>query len=546
MISIASPIWDFAANSWIAKRWAVGSPRVLVSALASSWRQLLWSLARSPYLGFALATIGSYTAFFWKHLDPRLGSRARAIDGAAAVYFLGRRSAIVLSERELVAGYRGAARAGLTAQPRERGAAEVFTEWAATNRDVGMEVGHAAAVEEMLTAAYGALDGDRTFTAVDAGCGNGWIVRRLRNGPRCRSAVGVDGSAGMIAKARALDPAGSYFIADLMVWQPPQPVDLVVSMEVLYYIDDPVALLRRIATLWLKPGWICRDWYRSLSGKHAQSRVARVRGDPHDHVARGAMVSGVRRGGFRAPAGVACRARPGLGRHTGDARSDARRLSVPRCAFVSGSVSAVCHGATPAGPRYPGDCVTRRYPLRVLWGLLASAAALAQASPPLIDLPHAYYYREMYLPQLTSGPSSVAWSPDSSEVVYSMAGSLWRQKVDATVAEQLTDGPGYDYQPDWSPDGRFIVYASSARGGGRPETPRARTQAERASCSHGDAVNVEPRWSPDGRRIVYVSTAYHRHFHVFVADVQRRAAHERAAPDRGKQESPAALLLQRL
>ena len=224
------------------------------AALASSWRQLLWSLARSPYLGFALATIGSYTAFFWKHLDAMLGSRARAIDGAAAVYFLGRRSAVLLSERELVAGYRGAARAGLAAQPRERRAAEVFTEWAATNRDVGMEVGHAAAVEEMLTAAYGKLDGDRTFTAVDAGCGNGWIVRRLRNGPRCRSAVGVDGSAGMIAKARALDPAGSYFIADLMVWQPPQPVDLVVSMEVLYYVEDPVALLRRIATLWLKPG----------------------------------------------------------------------------------------------------------------------------------------------------------------------------------------------------------------------------------------------------------------------------------------------------
>jgi len=24
----------------------------------------------------------------------------------------------------------------------------------------------------------------------------------------------------------------------------------------------------------------------------------------------------------------------------------------------------------------------------------------------------------------------------------------------------LTDGPGYDYQPDWSPDGKSIVYVS--------------------------------------------------------------------------------------
>ena len=86
----------------------------------------------------------------------------------------------------------------------------------------------------------------------------------------------------------------------------------------------------------------------------------------------------------------------------------------------------------------------------------------AQRKPvlPQIDLPHPYYFREMYLPQLTSGPSSVTWSPDSKEVMYSMAGSLWRQKIDSKSAKQLTDGPGYDYQPDWSPDGKTVVYVS--------------------------------------------------------------------------------------
>lgn len=222
--------------------------------LASSWRQLLWSIPRSPYAGFLLATLASYTSFFWKYLDAALASRARAMDGAAAVYFFGRRSAAVLSARELVAGYRGAARSGVPAAPQERPASEVFTEWAATDRDVGMEVGHAAAVEEMLTAALAALGPARRFTAVDAGCGNGWIVRRLRAAPGCVSATGVDGAAGMIAKARALDPAGTYIIADLMAWEPPQEFDLVVSMEVLYYLEDPAALLRRIANVWLKPG----------------------------------------------------------------------------------------------------------------------------------------------------------------------------------------------------------------------------------------------------------------------------------------------------
>jgi Tol biopolymer transport system component len=137
---------------------------------------------------------------------------------------------------------------------------------------------------------------------------------------------------------------------------------------------------------------------------------------------------------------------------------------------------------------------------------------------PRIDLPHPYYYQEMYLPQLTSGPSGVAWSPDSREVVYSRAGSLWRQATDSTVAIQLTDGPGYDYQPDWSPDGRSVVY-SSERGGAIELWLLDLASGQAHPLTQGGAVNVEPRWSPDGHRLAYVSTAYHRRFHLFMADV---------------------------
>ena len=80
--------------------------------------------------------------------------------------------------------------------------------------------------------------------------------------------------------------------------------------------------------------------------------------------------------------------------------------------------------------------------------ILAATPALAQRAPVLqqIKLPHAYYFREMYLPQVTSGPSAVTWSPDGTEIIYAMQGSLWRQRLDATDAEQLTAGPGYDFQ----------------------------------------------------------------------------------------------------
>src|SRR5215468_6242033 len=153
---------------------------------------------------------------------------------------------------------------------------------------------------------------------------------------------------------------------------------------------------------------------------------------------------------------------------------------------------------------------------RLLCLLLICPLALAQRDPVLkqIDLPHAYYVREMYLPQLTTGPGSLAWSPDSKSLVYSMGGSLWLQKVDSDTAEQLTAGPGYDYQPDWSMDGRWIVYTKYDKSALELWALEVAKKQAHALTKNG-AVNVEPRFSPDSRRIAYVSTAKNGHFHIF-------------------------------
>jgi TolB protein len=155
-----------------------------------------------------------------------------------------------------------------------------------------------------------------------------------------------------------------------------------------------------------------------------------------------------------------------------------------------------------------------------LAGLALAPIGLAERRPVFeqIDLPHPYYYHEMYLPQLTEGPSAVAFAPDSREVVYSMAGSLWRQRLDTSTAVQLTDGPGYDYQPDWSPDGRSIVYTSYRNDALELRLLDLADGSSRALTS-GGAVNVEPRFAPDGTRIAYVSTAYNKRFHLFVASL---------------------------
>ena len=70
------------------------------------------------------------------------------------------------------------------------------------------------------------------------------------------------------------------------------------------------------------------------------------------------------------------------------------------------------------------------------WGAVAtlawlgatSAAAQTSREPVLkqVAAPHSYYWRELYLPQLTMGPSGASFMPSGDELVYSMGGSLWR------------------------------------------------------------------------------------------------------------------------
>ncbi len=101
---------------------------------------------------------------------------------------------------------------------------------------------------------------------------------------------------------------------------------------------------------------------------------------------------------------------------------------------------------------------------RWMWGVasvicVAPLAGQRDTVLSQVRIPHTYYWLEMYVPQVTSGPSSASWSPDGRSLVYAMQGTLWRQTFGDTTAVQLTDGPGYDFQPDWSPDGRRIVFA---------------------------------------------------------------------------------------
>ncbi len=130
-----------------------------------------------------------------------------------------------------------------------RKATALFSEWAMKGKDEGMERGHAASVQEMLQLAQ--IPRASPYSAIDVGCGNGWVCRKINDDPMCQKVEGVDGSATMIEKAKETDPAGFYFHGNLPEWEPTEGVDFIHSMEFLYYLKDPAAMLKIFHDSWL-------------------------------------------------------------------------------------------------------------------------------------------------------------------------------------------------------------------------------------------------------------------------------------------------------
>ena len=128
-------------------------------------------------------------------------------------------------------------------------ATEVFGEWAVKGKDKGMEKSHALPVGAMLDFI---LPKKNNFTFLDLGCGNGWVVRKVAKNPLCIRAVGIDGAEKMISNAKSLSDSTEYILADIDTFQSVEKYDIIHSMEVLYYLDNPKEVIKKISEDWLK------------------------------------------------------------------------------------------------------------------------------------------------------------------------------------------------------------------------------------------------------------------------------------------------------
>ena len=121
-------------------------------------------------------------------------------------------------------------------------------------------------------------------------------------------------------------------------------------------------------------------------------------------------------------------------------------------------------------------------------------------------------------------PLSPEWSPDGRRIAYSDAGDIYVIRPDGSHRRRLTDTTDWlcsNDDPSWSPGGKRIVFSALTGdcskvypGDYEIFTMRADGSGRRRLTSN-ERADTQPDWSPDGRRIVFgsgrrlVSTGVH-------------------------------------
>ena len=131
-----------------------------------------------------------------------------------------------------------------------------------------------------------------------------------------------------------------------------------------------------------------------------------------------------------------------------------------------------------------------------------------------------YMHNYYFAPAPSSTPWAPAWSPDGSALAVAMSGSIWIVDRASGSARELTYNRKYHSMPDWSPDGRWIVYVADDGGGTiQLEIVNVATGESRALTSDAQ-IYMDPVFSPDGTRLAYVATKPNGNFNVFIRPIK--------------------------
>ena len=93
-------------------------------------------------------------------------------------------------------------------------------------------------------------------------------------------------------------------------------------------------------------------------------------------------------------------------------------------------------------------------------------------------------------------------SPDGKRLAFSALTHVYVMDLPAGTPRRVTKGDTREFQPAWSPDGKWLAYVSWSTDGGQIWKVRVDGRSEPQRLTHVPVYYTQPCWSPDGSRIV--------------------------------------------
>ena len=165
-----------------------------------------------------------------------------------------------------------------------------------------------------------------------------------------------------------------------------------------------------------------------------------------------------------------------------------------------------------------------RFALPLLLPLTVAGSLLAQDSTRA----DRFTLRDIFALQWAADPQI---SPDGQRVAYERSGfdimkdrersNIWIVDVDGSDPRPLTSGAGSDHAPRWSPDGKRLLYVSTAEGSAELYV-RWMDTGQQSPITHLEHAPASLAWSPNGKWIA---------FSMFIPETPKPIVHMPPKPD---------------
>ena len=154
-------------------------------------------------------------------------------------------------------------------------------------------------------------------------------------------------------------------------------------------------------------------------------------------------------------------------------------------------------------------------------------------------MPCLLYTSELRLTRTETAELQPAWSP-SGRIAFvsyrSGGGDIYTMNADGGDVRRVSDWPGLEQSPSWSPDGKYLTFVGERDGKGVLAVVNADGSGLRIVSGSLSEV-AGPAWSPDGNKIAFVAALDNRP-RIMVADLVRQTVDPLDPRGRGREFGP--------